>query len=377
MKNTIGQQSGRRLHNRATFSAPPTWMQRVELTQTSCASHISELNEELVEYIVRFVDVPGLLRCVLTGNALLGSKARARLSAHLVDLKLCTRNRSFYEAYTTTEIRVGKTNFPKLCDLVEKGVFPLLNRAEFRNIQLSLDGKNLLFTCLHRTPGMCRGVKHLELLACALGVDDVRRFASSLGAGVLPFMTTLTFNRCPFREDSLRLLIEAIMGNKQVRPPVHNLEVINAHLNDQSMRAFEVAAGRERPSALVRVSLEINDIGPEGTGHMVASMQRGAFPNLHILRLTSNRVGDEGLQKLLFPIVDESVALQHLSLTNNRVGDDGLVDFCRTLYETRAVPPPSLKMIDFRKNTIGDLGQHAFAALVERGGLPFLRHYHF
>ena len=253
----------------------------------------------------------------------------------------------------------------------------MLSRTLLRDHGLSPDGTNPLITCLHRTPSMCSAVKELAFVACDFGPNDVRRFASSLGAGALPCMIDLTFNGCPFRANDLRLLIEAIMGDKQVRPRLQNLELINAQLNDECMRAFEVAAGSKRPSALIRASLSYNDIGPVGIGHLVASMKRGAFPNLHILRLTSNRVGDEGLQKLVFPIVDESVSLEHLSLTRNRVGDEGLADFCRTIYETRAAPPPPLKRIDFRKNTIGDLGKREFAALVESGGLPFLDDYHF
>jgi hypothetical protein len=337
-----------------------------------------ELPKELLDATLCFVSVPDLVRCTLVENASFGRAARARLMVILSELKDAMHIKDFEQAQNIKRIS-SKSNrikdFFKFCASAQTGVFSTLAAMQINDYEVSLGAASAFFTCVSRSLTHLPCLFSLDFYFCDLASHDMRRFSSSLGAGTLPCLSSLSFRMCPFRGDDFRVLIEALFGNRDVRPTIYNFEVIAGGLDDRDMRAFEVVTGRERPCALGHLAFSRNVIGPEGIGHMITSMRRGSFPNLKYFRLTDNCVGNEGLQKLLFPILDESMALEHLFLTANRIEDDGMIEFCRDVLGAQATSTSSLKFIDFRNNPLGILGKEAFKALIAKGALPSLTNF--
>lgn len=343
-------------------------------TQESSALAMLELPKELLDVTLCFVSVPDLVRCTLVGKPF-AQAVRARLMIILSELKDAMHIKDFQQAHNIKKIFSKSKrikDFSKFCAVASTGAFSTLAAMQIIDHEVSLGAASAFLTCVSRSLTNLPCLFSLDFYLCDLASNDMRRFSSSLSAGTLPRLSSLSFRLCPFRGDDFSVLVEALFGDRDARPTIYNFEVIAGGLDDRDMRAFEVVTGRERPCALGHLVFSRNAIGPEGIDHVIASMRRGAFPKLTYFRLTDNCLGNEGLQKLLFPILDESVPLEHLFLTANRVEDDGMIGFCRGVLRTQATSTSSLKFIDFRNNPLEDVGKQAFKTLISKGALPSL-----
>ena len=138
-------------------------------------------------------------------------------------------------------------------------------------------------------------------------------------------------------------------------PRLEELDLSRADIDCGTSGLAELARAMESgapcSTTLRKLNLKWCNIGVEGVTALVGAMTRNALPNLEVLDLGRNHLGDDGMVALAQGMESPGV-LQHLvelGLNNMRMGDRGLMALQHALIERGACPK-------LKKLEIGDNG---------------------
>ena len=204
--------------------------------------------------------------------------------------------------------------------------------------------------------------------------------------------------------DGLAMLEAKKIGAKAGRSyaQVREAAIIDWRSHDLTPAHFKMIGtlGTMLPNLKV-LYLSHNNVGDEGIGLMAMNMADGAFPVLVSLGLSDCRVGDRGAQSLanafsqgalprveelwldnnqitdfgifiLAPICKRMPCLKVLSLAFNRIGDRGTSELGSALPGGLEIPFKMLQQLDLSFNNVTGVGCSNLAAAIRGGFLPSL-----
>jgi hypothetical protein len=126
-------------------------------------------------------------------------------------------------------------------------------------------------------------------------------------------------------------LISEILANPDVLPNLHTLRIHSSDLTAEGMLALVRGLETGKRSRIRELDIGGNPIGDEGAASLARLLKSGVCPNLHTLALERCRgLGKEGALKLVEALSDPRVVpnLHVLNLSNNRIGE-GVREFYR------------------------------------------------
>eukprot|EP00931_Biecheleriopsis_adriatica_P056690 TRINITY_DN33603_c0_g1_i2.p1 TRINITY_DN33603_c0_g1~~TRINITY_DN33603_c0_g1_i2.p1 ORF type:complete len:398 (+),score=124.36 TRINITY_DN33603_c0_g1_i2:123-1316(+) len=123
---------------------------------------------------------------------------------------------------------------------------------------------------------------------------------------------------------------------------------------------------------LERLYLNGNKISDGGMAEMSGAMAGGRLANLTFLDMNGNSIGDAGMAALANAITDGAMAqLGTLYLHSNMIGDAGVTAFAKALSSSEVFP--KLEKLWLYDNRIGDSGMKALSESIEKGALAVLK----
>jgi Leucine-rich repeat (LRR) protein len=145
-------------------------------------------------------------------------------------------------------------------------------------------------------------------------------------------------------------------------------------IGDDGMKHFSnvIKPTRKLPkgalASLEWLTLDGNNISPDGMAAFSDALSSGALPTLTLLELYDNEIADDGMVAL-------SAALSYVSkltilwLSNNNIGDSGMIAFSKAIVDGAV---PILDMLTLYNNQIGDDGMIALVDAISNEGLAHL-----
>ena len=129
--------------------------------------------------------------------------------------------------------------------------------------------------------------------------------------------------------------------------------------------------------AVVLIRFERMHVSDAGALAFAAALGRGALPRLEYLVLTNAAIGNAGLVALA-PALRRMPALVDLDLRDSPLGDEGLVALVVPPPPAGALPPPAgglkkLKTLLLSRTQVTDAGCAALASALDSGALPALK----
>lgn len=146
-------------------------------------------------------------------------------------------------------------------------------------------------------------------------------------------------------------------------------------IGDVGLTSFSQACRTSRTLRYLKhLDLCHNQIFDEGMKSFASSIASGAFPDLQVLLLDSNGIGDAGLIALSDALKPSSAPpwrgalryLHEISVSHNQIGNEGMKAFA-SLISSKALRP--LIKLNMAGNYIGDEGVKSFVSSISGGSL--------
>ena len=246
--------------------------------------------------------------------------------------------------------------FSKLCNVLDPGVAVAfasasselwtLTQAPRQQLQADHEAAALLGRKAgYRSCKELREAKRVECIHKGLSSDDLS-LLGTLGS-VLPALETLILHEPAAGPDGVPRLAEKL--------------------------------GAGALPAVIALRLAATHVGDAGASALAAALGRGALPRLKFLYLRSTAIGDAGLVALA-PALRRQPELEILGLGSNPLGDEGLAALVAPPPPPAGALPaptgglPKLKWLDLSLTQIADAGCAALAEALDSGTLPARAH---
>ena len=155
-------------------------------------------------------------------------------------------------------------------------------------------------------------------------------------------------------------------------PNLVELRLSSNRIGDEGVAVL--AQGLCHPGALpqlARLMLGNIELGDAGVAALAAALRKGALAALECLYLTHNEIGDAGLRELAGALSAGALPqLKTLALINNKIGDDGVSCLVAPMVDGALCSLGSLYLND---NRIGAVGLASLACGIRDGALPSLK----
>ncbi|MDZ5762262.1 Leucine Rich repeat-containing protein [Candidatus Cyrtobacter comes] len=199
-------------------------------------------------------------------------------------------------------------------------------------------------------------------------VDDsvLQGLIEAVQYGVFPVLESLYMNDCLHKVS----IVERFANSLKYLPILKSLHISSNFIGDEGLEYLVNAAKCYYLIMLEYIDLSSNTITAEGMRSLAHALNDDYLSNLQFLKLNDNLIGDSGLKYCAKYLGELSIA-SYLNISSNQLGDDALAHFAKLLKKGRL---SEIQTLDLSGNVIGDIGLEYIAnSAIYDGTLRWLR----